>query len=81
MQDAFGVYIGHPIQYLLDDYLNPFLIDFVILTRDELLQILLVVIKDYLECLLLGLVENLEQRDDIWMIFERLEEGDLTKCA
>lgn len=60
MQDAFWVDIGHPVQYLLDDYFNPFLVDFVILARDELLQILLVVIKDYLQGLLLRLVEYLE---------------------
>lgn len=60
MQDPFRVDISHPVQYLLDDYFNPFLVDFVILARDELLQILLVVIKDYLQGLLLGLVEYLE---------------------
>lgn len=79
MQDAFWVDIGHPVQYLLDDYFNPFLVDFVILARDELLQILLVVIKDYLQGLLLRLVEYLQQGDDVWMIFEGFEEGDLSK--
>lgn len=60
MQDAFRVDISHPIQYLLDDYFNPFLIDFVILAGDELLQILLVVIKNDLKGLLLGLVKYLK---------------------
>ena len=60
VQDALGVDIGNPIDDLLDDDLNPLLIDLVLLVGDELLQVLLVVVKHDLQGLLLGLVEDLE---------------------
>lgn len=60
MQDALGVDIGNPIDDLLDDDLNPLLIDLVLLVGDELLQVLLVVVKHDLQGLLLGLVKDLE---------------------
>ena len=60
MQDALGVDIRNPIDDLLDDDLNPLLIDLVLLVGDELLQVLLVVVKHDLQGLLLGLVEDLE---------------------
>lgn len=60
MQDAFGVDICNPIDDLLDDDLDPFLVDLVILACYEFLQILLVVIEDYLQGLLLRFVEDLE---------------------
>ena len=60
MQDALGVDIRNPIDDLLDDDLNPLLIDLVLLVGDELLQVLLVVVKHDLQGLLLRLVEDLE---------------------
>lgn len=60
MQDAFRVDIRNPVYNLLDDDLYPLLVDLVIFAGYELLQVLLVVIEDYLQGLLLGLVKDLK---------------------
>jgi hypothetical protein len=57
MQDSFGMNISNPIQNFLEDDFYSFLIDFIFLTVDKLLEIVVVVVKDDFEQLLLGLIE------------------------
>ena len=58
MQDTLRVDIANSIDYLLDNHLDLFLIDLVLFTGYELLEVLLVVFEDYLEGLLFGFVDD-----------------------
>lgn len=58
MQDTLRVDIANPIDYLLDNHLDLFLIDLVLFAGYELLEVLLVVFEDYLEGLLFGFVDD-----------------------
>jgi hypothetical protein len=49
--------VSNSIQNFLEDDFYSFLIDFILLTVNELLEIVVVVVKDDLEQLLLGLIE------------------------
>ena len=59
MENSFRVDVCNPIQYFFDNHLDLFLIHFVVLTSEELLQIVIIVIKDYFEQLLFRFVDNL----------------------
>jgi len=54
------VYVCHSVDDLLDDNFDAFFIGFVLFAGDEFLEVLLVVVKDDLEGLFFGLVEDLE---------------------
>lgn len=81
MEYLLGVDEGNPIEYLLDDYFDLFFVDFVVLAGDELLEVLLVVVEHYLEHLLLGLIDDVKQGDDVGVVLQGFEEGDLSQCA
>lgn len=72
---------GNAIEYLLDDYLDLFLIDLVVLAGDELLEVLLVVVEHYLQHLLLGLVDHLEKGHDVGVVLEGFQQRNLSQRA
>ena len=81
MEHFLGVDEGDSVEDLLDHYSNLLLIDLVVLAGDELLEVLLVVVEHYFEQLLLRLVDDLQQRHDIRMILQSLQQRDLSQRA
>jgi len=81
MEYFLGVDEGYSVEYLLDDCFHLFLIDFVVLAGDELLEVLLVVVEHYFQHLLLGLVDHLEEGNDVGVVLEGLQQGDLAESA
>lgn len=49
MKDPFGVNVCNSTEYFFDDDLNFILIDLVIFACEKLLQVVIVIIKNYLE--------------------------------
>lgn len=81
MEHFLGVDEGDSVEDLLDHYSNLLLIDLVVLAGDELLEVLLVVVEHYFEQLLLRLVDDLQQRHDIRVILQSLQQRDLSQRA
>ena len=81
MEYFLGVDEGYSVEYLLDDCFHLFLIDFVVLAGDELLEVLLVVVEHYFQHLLLGLVDHLQEGNDVGVVLEGLQQGDLAEGA
>lgn len=81
MEYFLGVDEGYSVEDLLDDCFHLFLIDFVVLAGDELLEVLLVVVEHYFQHLLLGLVDHLEEGHDVGVVLEGLQQGDLAERA
>lgn len=81
MEYFLGVDEGYSVEDLLDDCFHLFLIDFVVLAGDELLEVLLVVVEHYFQHLLLGLVDHLEEGNDVGVVLEGLQQGDLAEGA
>ena len=81
MEYSLGMDVGHPVYYLFYHDLDLVLVHLVVFTRDELLEVLVVEIEDNLEGLLFGLVKYLEERDDVGVVLESLEERYFSQCA
>ena len=79
VQDPFGVDVCHSTEDLFEDDLDLFLLDFVILVGEEFLEVVVVVVEYYFEQLLLGLVDDLVERDYVGVLLESLQERDLSE--
>ena len=81
MQYPFGVDIGYSVEYFLDDNFDLFLIDFIIFASDILFEVKIIEVKYYFEQLFFRFVEHINQRYDVGVLLERLEQRDLSECA
>ena len=79
MKDAFVVDEGESIEYLLENNFDLLLIDLVVLGCDVLLEVVVVVVEDDLQQLLLGLVEDLNQRHDVGVLLQGFQQRDLAQ--
>lgn len=77
MQYAFGVDIGHPVQYLLDYRFYFLLIYLVLLAGYVLLQVEVEVIKNDFQLPFFGFVDHVDERYNVGMLLESFEECDL----
>lgn len=81
MENPFLVTEIYSTEDLFDYGFGLFLINGVVFRVDELLQIILVKVENNLQVLFNCFVDHFSQGDDVWMLLEVFQGGDLSQCG